>query len=525
VEGVPALRRRRAVSAAATRIGLSLPAALRTAAGLTALVVLSAVLRTRAIDGPLWIDEGLSVGIASRPLEDIPGALAQDGSPPLYYALLSAWMTVAGDSDAAVRALSLAIALLAVPAAWLAARALAGERAAWIAAVLVAANPFLTYHAQEARMYALALLLALLAAALVPLAAVEGRGRAYAGLGAVLVLLVYTHNWGLYVVAAAGAAGLVAARAAADPGRERRRLLLCLAAVAVAYLPWLPTLVEQARHTGAPWSAVPGPGALADVLDLTLGGAALAAAVLVPAGLGMVRALRSGLRDRAAVLVVAAICAAVPVLGWCGAQIAPNWAGRYLAVAVGPLILLVALGLARAGTIGLVACALLAGAWLLDDPPGVKSNVAAVAAAAAPALAPGDVVLVTHPEQVALLHRELPGGLGWWTSLGPSSDPRMLDWRDAVERLRAADPGELAPALLGAVPRGGRLLLAEPLIRGDGGWRAPWTRLVRRRAEEWRSLLEAAPSLAEVGSWPAPGSPAPGTSMRLTVFAKDLGVP
>jgi hypothetical protein len=372
------------VSAVAARFGLSVPDAWRAAAGLAALVVLSAVLRTRAIDGPFWIDEGLSVGIASRPIEDIPGALAQDGSPPLYYALLSVWMSVAGDSDAAVRALSLLVALLAVPAAWLAARALAGERAAWIAAVLVAANPFLTYHAQEARMYALALLLALLAAALLPLAVVQGRGRAYAGLAVTLVLLLYTHNWGLYVLAAAGAAGLVAARAATAPARERRRLALCLALVVCAYLPWLPTLVEQARHTGAPWSAVPGPLALADVLDLTLGGAVLGAAVLLPAGLGLVRAVRSGRRDRAVVLVVAAICAAVPLLGWCGAQIAPNWAGRYLAVAIGPLILLVALGLARAGVIGLAACALLAGAWLLDDPPGVKSNVAAVAAAAGP---------------------------------------------------------------------------------------------------------------------------------------------
>ena len=40
-----------------------------------------------------WIDEGLSVGIADRPLTDIPGVLRQDGSPPLYYMLLHFWMS------------------------------------------------------------------------------------------------------------------------------------------------------------------------------------------------------------------------------------------------------------------------------------------------------------------------------------------------------------------------------------------------------------------------------------------------
>ena len=44
----------------------------------------------RRIHARFWIDEGLSVGIASHPLVDIPGVLRQDGSPPLYYLLLNA---------------------------------------------------------------------------------------------------------------------------------------------------------------------------------------------------------------------------------------------------------------------------------------------------------------------------------------------------------------------------------------------------------------------------------------------------
>ncbi len=70
--------RARAVSSARVAVPL----------GLGLLVAGSVLLRTRQLDVGFWIDEGLSVGIADRPLGDIPGVLRQDGSPPLYYVLL-----------------------------------------------------------------------------------------------------------------------------------------------------------------------------------------------------------------------------------------------------------------------------------------------------------------------------------------------------------------------------------------------------------------------------------------------------
>ena len=55
-------------------------------------------------------------------------------------------------------------AVLAVPAAWWAARGLFGPtRRPGSAALLAATNPFLTQYAQETRMYALVVLLGLLA--------------------------------------------------------------------------------------------------------------------------------------------------------------------------------------------------------------------------------------------------------------------------------------------------------------------------------------------------------------------------
>ena len=78
----------------------ALPVPLRTALGVAFLAGFSLALRTQAIHARYWIDEGLSVGIASHPLADIPGVLRQDGSPPLYYLILSLWIRVLASARA-----------------------------------------------------------------------------------------------------------------------------------------------------------------------------------------------------------------------------------------------------------------------------------------------------------------------------------------------------------------------------------------------------------------------------------------
>src|SRR5262245_45358543 len=93
------------------------------AVAVPAAVAASLLLRTGPMAAGSWMYEALSVGIASRDLLEIPRALRLDGSPPLYYLLLHGWMQLAGSGEAATRALSLALALAAVPVAWWAGRA------------------------------------------------------------------------------------------------------------------------------------------------------------------------------------------------------------------------------------------------------------------------------------------------------------------------------------------------------------------------------------------------------------------
>src|SRR3954469_13629413 len=205
-------------------------ARIATPLALGALVLVSIYVRTRQAGVGFWIDEGLSVGIADRPLGDIPSVLRQDGSPPLYYLLLHLWLPLAGRSEEGTHALSLLFALACVPVAWWGGRLLFGAATGWRAAVLAAANPFLTQYAQETRMYALVALLGLVALicwlqAFAPDPPPDARGGRGAALGfaAAFAGMLCTHNWGLFFGFGTGVAGVVLL-ALASP-RERRRLL------------------------------------------------------------------------------------------------------------------------------------------------------------------------------------------------------------------------------------------------------------------------------------------------------------
>ena len=145
------------------------------AVAIALLTALSLWMRTGDLGAGYWIDEAIAVGVASHDLADIPVALRQDGSPPLYYALLHGWMLVAGAGEAATRTLSLAFAGLAVPVAWWAGRAAFDRRAGALAAAGAAFCPFLTYYGQETRMYSLVVVLSLLAGASFALAFLRGR--------------------------------------------------------------------------------------------------------------------------------------------------------------------------------------------------------------------------------------------------------------------------------------------------------------------------------------------------------------
>jgi hypothetical protein len=512
----------------------ALPVRVAVVLTLGGLLLASLLLRTTALHAPFWIDEGIAVGIASHPFLDIPGVLRLDGSPPLYYLLLHVWMSVFGDGQATTHVLSLGFALLAIPVAYWAATGIFGRRAGLFGALLAAVSPFLTYYAQETRMYALVSLLALVVAATLVRVFVWRR-RAFLPLFSVaLAALMYTHNWGLFLAVGTVVALVPAWRATPDRRALTRDVAIAYGTVARLYAPWLPSLLFQAVHTGAPWSRRPGVADVFGPISGMLGGETVPLALLLAAGAGLATVVKtcrsvaetrdiadSDAMRRTAVWVLVTLPIAGLVIAWSASQIAPGFAGRYFAVFVGPVLLLAGIGLAHAGRLGVIALAIISVLWL--DPRTTdlesKSNARLVAAKIKADVYPGDLVVSVHPEQTPLLHYYLPDGLRYADSISLVRDPLLFDWRDALDRLQAARPSRVLDSYVSSLRPGQTLVLVNPIIRGLR-WRAPWTELVRRRSAQWQRQADRNPNLVRIGAQPRFGNRPLPRGVRATLYRK-----
>jgi mannosyltransferase len=502
-----------------------------TVLGLALLVLASFYLRTRALTAKLWIDEGLSIGIAHHPLLDIPGVLEQDGSPPLYYMLLHVWMSlIGGDGEERTHLLSALCAVATIPAGWWAARRLFGARSGWVTAALLATVPFLTFYAQETRMYALVALLGLLAVTAFSLAYPLRERRAIPAFSLVVALLLYAHNWGFFLTGGMAIALLVLWRTA--PAPVSRGLLrdgvLGFGGAALLYAPWIPTLISQAQHTGAPWAERPPLSGLITGLQVTVGGTetALLVAVVGAAGLMSLHAGRDGALTQPRVRVALGLgvaLAAGAVLAWLASQASPAWSTRYFAVFVGPALLLAGAGLVRAGKLGLVALAIVLVLWFDPRERQIKgkSDVYRVTRTLADSglIAKNDLVVSVHPEQVPVLRYYLGDGYRWADALGPVPDDRVFDWRDATERLEAAGPKRTLDKLAPSVRSGQHLILILPIIR-TADWGAPWTSLVRRRTPQWERALDHDPRFARIAPIPRFGHRPLPRGVRAVVYLR-----
>lgn len=104
----------------------------------------------------LDFDESWSLYLARLPLETILSkALGQgpDPHPPLYFLMLRAWISLFGDSEVALRGLSVlaGVILVALMLYW--ASSFVSFQTGFLAALLAALNPYLVWYSQEVRMY------------------------------------------------------------------------------------------------------------------------------------------------------------------------------------------------------------------------------------------------------------------------------------------------------------------------------------------------------------------------------------
>ena len=195
VAGLDAARARRAPAA--------WPSTASVVAGLTAL---AAVLRFAALgEQSYWYDEFATVQVVQPPLgQAVDAYLNTESTPPLYYALAWPWVQLLGPGEFALRSLSALFGTLTVPVVFLAGKRLVSARAGIAAAALVAVNPTLLWYSQEARAYALLVLVAAVTLLALARALREPTARSVALWALAAALALLTHYFAAFLVAAEG---------------------------------------------------------------------------------------------------------------------------------------------------------------------------------------------------------------------------------------------------------------------------------------------------------------------------------
>jgi len=266
----------------------------------------------------VWLDEAASVEIARDPPVDVVRDAAQDVHPPLYYLALHVWMRMMGDSERAVRSLSVLFSLLAVAALVAFAARWFDRQTALVAALLAAISPLQIAFAQEARMYALLTLTAMLSTDAFLCVLRDGTRRAMAGYVVVTAAMLYTHAYAGFVLAGQGL-WLACALVASTNNRPRwwRRGLLAFGLAALAFLPWVPSFLSQLYGVErAFW--IPPQATLAAAVEAQAGSSSLAwllaPLAVIAVGMSLVRTrrdAREGNWSAAAVTLCAAIVTCV----------------------------------------------------------------------------------------------------------------------------------------------------------------------------------------------------------------------
>ncbi len=407
--------------------------------------------------------------VLRRLIQALGGMIRQNG--PLYFVLLRGWIALTGTSAYGMRFFSLLFGVLSVPLTYTLGRQWFDRRVGLLAALLMTGSPYLTWYAQETKMYSLVLALALVA--LYSLRrALEGGGIRWWTVQVVATSLAfYSH------VLAALLVPVQILLALTWWPQARRRWIGASVSLACLTLPYLPLLLWQApqvfrvRETGFyPY----GLGQMVEILftgwslGVTSQGwpwGALLMAALITWGLAGRWLLpptqsRSG-ESREYVAVTTWLVA--PLLGvWLISLRQPLFTDRYLIWSAPAFYLLVAVGLApiwRWGEVGRWATVLVVSIlfafntinlWHQATTP-IKSDFRAAAAHVAAHYSPDELILFQIPHGRYTFDYYFPTALSYHWREGLYTNYRAPDGSYLTDEARIAHDLETATAEYRAV--------------------------------------------------------------------------
>jgi uncharacterized membrane protein len=213
------------------------------------LLLIGLGLRLTGLDARgLWLDEAISIKVATGSVAEIAmGGQFDQHTPPFYYLLLHFWLLVLPVSEIGIRLLSVVVDVTNIGLIyWIFGRRYR-PRVGLLTAAFYTCSPFAIYYAQEGRMYPLVVLLALAITsfALIPSRETSGPGQlwvipfAAAGLYTHYYFVLFLACLSLYVIY--------------RQWGSWQKVAVWLAAMATAglcFLPWLGTVWSLAQSGG-----------------------------------------------------------------------------------------------------------------------------------------------------------------------------------------------------------------------------------------------------------------------------------
>ena len=129
---------------------------------IASVLVVTVVSQVFYVHASIRLDESQSIWQTSRTLRGTIATVARDVHVPAYHVILHYWQILFGSSIETARSLSLAFFLVSIPAFYALARLVVDKTWSRFAVLAYAFSPFMLWYANEARMYTMLVLVAIL---------------------------------------------------------------------------------------------------------------------------------------------------------------------------------------------------------------------------------------------------------------------------------------------------------------------------------------------------------------------------
>ncbi len=194
---------------------------------------------------PLWLDEAYSAILARKSFSQIHQTLKYDAGPPYYYDLLHCWRFIFGESEIALRLLSLLFAFAVTVLIYHLCKRIFDWKTAVFSCLIWILSPLAISYSHEARNYTLLAALAIAYAFCITFFITRHSLLGILFSLPVLVVALYTHNIAWFFLPA----GFIATLFFTRNRWVLTFLLISYGAAIFLYIPWFPTLLQQMKNT------------------------------------------------------------------------------------------------------------------------------------------------------------------------------------------------------------------------------------------------------------------------------------